>query len=253
MNQIIKLSNIFVPYKIYPASKCVSGSSLRCFQQLYPKNYYSLQVELFLHSHMYKPVQRGADLPWWGSKYFTDQPGNRAMIVSQDSLAKDAGSIVFWVCLYSLVNSREEYSKFTQCLGEKKAFRFNSWKKIYSQLSAWNIDMRFCYITDASKVYKGGSWKNRDFDKIKSKRLLEEEIKHCKPDFLILLGAAPLAILDGNLAYRDVVGKQINICGFKCIVSPFLTGNAPTQPNFKNRLKNASELIISKTLGRDKI
>ena len=169
------------------------------------------------------------------------------MVISQDSLAKDANSIVFWACLYSIIASEEEYKRLTQCLGEKKTFRFSSWKKIYDQLSEWGIDLRFCYITDASKVYKEGSWKDRDFDKIKSKKLLEEEIGHCKPDLLILLGAAPLAILDENLPYRDVVGKQINLQGYKCIISPFLTGNALTQPDFKNRLKNASRLIISQT------
>lgn len=247
INRIIKLSNIFSQYKIYPVGKYISGSPVRCFQRLFHQNYYTSQIETFLQSHAYKPVQRGADLPWWGSKYFTDESGHRVMIISQDSLAKDAGSIVFWSCLYSLVNSEEEYSKFTQCLGEKKTFRFNSWKKIYDQLSEWNIDLQFCYITDASKVYKEGSWKDGDFDKIKSKKLLEEEIEYCKPDLLILLGSAPLAILDKNLSYRDVVGTQIDINGFKCIVSTFLTGNALAQPNFKNRLKEASELIISKT------
>jgi len=28
------------------------------------------------------------------------------------------------------------------------------------QLLDWNIDLRFYYITDASKVYKDDSWKN---------------------------------------------------------------------------------------------
>lgn len=246
-NNLIELSNIFSRYKIYPVSKYISGSPVRCFQRLFHQNYYTSQVETFLQSHTYKPVQRGADLPWWGSKYFTDESGYRVMIVSQDSLAKDAGSIVFWACLYSLVDSEGEYSKFTQCLGEKKPFRFNNWKKIHDQLSEWNIDLQFCYITDASKVYKEGSWKDRDFDKIKSKKLLEEEIEYCEPDLLILLGSTPLAILDKNLSYRDVVGTQIYINSFKCIISPFLTGNAPTQSNFKSRLKEASELIISKT------
>ena len=248
---LMELSNIFVPYKIYPAGKYTPHSPLRCFQQLYPENYYSSQIESFLSIHKYSPTQRGADLPWWGPEYFTDTLGYRVVIVSQDSNAEDAGSIVFYACLFSSITSENEYREFTQCLGKKKVFRYNSsWKKIYNQLIEWNIDLRFCYVTDASKVYKEGSWKDKDFDRKKSSLLLERELEYCKPDLLILLGSAPLSLLKKDIPYGDVVGTQINVNGLKCIVSPFLTGNALAQPNFKKRLENASRLIVSQTQGQ---
>ena len=137
--KLMELSDIFIPYKVYPVSKYVPHSALRCFQQLYPEDYYSSQIESFLKVHTYEPAQRGADLPWWGSKYFTDTQGYRVVIVSQDSNEKDAGSVVFFACLYSPIPSEEEYKKFNQCLGKKKVFRYNSsWKKIYNKLIEWN-------------------------------------------------------------------------------------------------------------------
>lgn len=109
-------------------------SPVRSFQHIYPENHFSSQVEIFLREHIYKPSQRGADLPWWGSKYFTDESGRRIIVISQDSLAPDAGSIVFYACLYSVVNSKDDYINFTQGLDSKNLFAFNHWDTIQKQL-----------------------------------------------------------------------------------------------------------------------
>ena len=45
-------------------------------------------------------------------------------------------------------------------LNIKNLFAFNRWETMQKQLLDWNIDLRFYYITDASKVYKDDSWKN---------------------------------------------------------------------------------------------
>jgi len=112
-------------------------------------------------------------------------------------------------------------------------------------LSEWGIDFDFLYITDASKVFKKGSWQDRDFDRKKSKDLLGAEIEFCNPDLIILLGSQPLHLLTEtkNYAFAVESGKPIFIKGKKCVVSPFFIGNGPAQPNFKKRLKIASHLI----------
>ena len=243
MNRITALSKIFARYKTYPIDKYIFQSPVRCFQHLYPKNYFSSQIEIFLREHIYKPSQRGVDLPWWGSKYFTDESGCRVMVISQDSLAEDAGSIVFYACLYSVVKSENEYIKFTQGLGSKNPFTFKSWEMMRKQLLDWKIDLRFCYVTDASKVYKNDSWKN--FDKSKSKALLEAEIEFCNPDLIILLGASPLFLIDPTQNYACAVeaGKQLQFGGRKYVVAPFPIGQGRTHKNFKKRLEIASSLI----------
>lgn len=243
MNQISALSKIFARYKTYPIGKYILQSPVRHFQHLYPKNYFSSQIEIFLREHIYKPAQRGADLPWWGSKYFTDESGRRVMVISQDSLAEDAGSIVFWACLYSVVKSEDEYIKFTQGLNSENPFTFKSWETMQKQLLDWNIDLRFCYITDASKVYKDDSWKS--FDKPKSKALLEAEIEFCNPNLIILLGASPLSLIDSTQNYTRSVeaGKLLQLGNKKYVVAPFPIGQGHTQPNFKRRLEITSSLI----------
>jgi len=243
MNQITALSKIFARYKTYPIDKYIPQSPVRRFQHLYPENYFSSQIEIFLREHIYKPSQKGADLPWWGSEYFTNKLGCRIMVISQDSLAKNAGSIVFWACLYPVVNSKDEYIKFTQGLDSKNLFAFNRWETTRKQLLDWKIDLKFCYITDASKVYKNDSWK--DFDKQKSKALLEAEIEFCNPELVILLGASPLFLIDPTQNYAHAVeaGKLLQFGDRKYVVAPFPIGQGRTHKNFKKRLEIASSLI----------
>lgn len=247
MNAAIQnLSRLYAKYRIFPDCCYSSGSPVEAFTRLYPDNNYSKELGVFLKLHTYPPVQRGADLPWWGCNYFSCIPGKRTMIISQDSLSKDAGSIAFWAQLFSVIRNEDNYKYYTSQLSDKDLFRFSSWSKVYNQLHNWKLDLNYCFITDAAKVYKNGSWKDRDFDRQRSKELLLEEIEICKPDLIIILGAAPLVLLDPDIKYGDIVdsGKTININSFKCIVSPFIIGNGPTQVNFKERLAAASKLIL---------
>lgn len=143
-----------------------------------------------------------------------------------------------------MVNSDNDYLRYLAGLNNNQQFRFASWRAIKNNLNTWNINLDNCYITDAAKVYKVNSWKDRDFDKQKSKELLEKEIDLCNPNLIILLGAAPLDLLKKEFKYSEVVeSKAILIRGKETVVSPFLTGNAPTQVNFKERLANATALI----------
>jgi hypothetical protein len=245
MDKISRLAQLFAKYRIYPKGCYNKYSPVRTFQRTFPKNHYSKDVGTFLSYQNYKPTQRGADLPWWGRKFFAKQTGFRILIVSQDSLANDAGSIVLFTHLVSIINTKSRYKKYTDKLKTKKSFSFNSWNRIKTQLINWNIDLDFLYITDAAKVYKKGSWEDRDFDRQKSKELLEAEIEFCDPDLIILFGTLPLCLLDKTKNYASIVenGKEILIKDKKCVVVPFLIGNGPTQPNFKKRLDRATSLI----------
>lgn len=246
MKTIEDISRQYAKYKIFPDCYYSSGSPVEAFIRLYPDNYYFRELVEFLKFHSYPPVQRGADLPWWGCNYFSSFPGKRTMIISQDSLSNDAGSIAFWAQLFSVIKNEDDYKYYTSQLTDRNLFRYNSWNKVYNQLYNWKLDLSYCFITDAAKVYKYGSWKDRDFDRQRSKELLLEEIELCKPDLIIILGSAPLTLLNPDLRYADIVdsGKTINISNAKCVVSPFIIGNGPTQLNFKERLATASKLIL---------
>ncbi|MBS4031994.1 MAG: hypothetical protein KGZ63_11330 [Clostridiales bacterium] len=92
MNKLQELSVIFKNYKIFPLACYKNGAPLRRFQELYPADHYSSQIEAFMQYHDYPHVPRGSDLPWWGEYFFSNSKGFRVMVISQDSLAKDAGS-----------------------------------------------------------------------------------------------------------------------------------------------------------------
>lgn len=259
IKKIKELAQLFAKYKIYPRSCYNNRSPVRVFQKMFPENHYSRDLEEFLFYQDYKSMQRGADLPWWGQKFFTKQIGFRILIVGQDSLTKDAGSIVFFTHLMLIISTNSKYKEYTDKLKLKKPFSFNSWNKVRTQLISWNINLDFLYITDASKVYKNGSRKDRDFDKEgKSKELLEAEIKHCNPNLVILLGGQPLYLLDKNQKYNIVVesGKPILIKERRCVVAPFFIGNGSIGnrhgKGFKKRLEIATRLIKKETSKRRK-
>lgn len=247
MKKIKELAQLFVKFRIYSNRYCNDGSAVRIFQKMFTYDHYSRDLETFLTFQNYIPERRGVDLPWCGKKFFTKQTDFRTLIVSQDSLAKEAGSIVLFTHLMPVIDNEAQYRKYTSQLNAGKTFSFNSWNKIKSQLIKWNIDFDFLYITDAMKVYKKGSLEDRDFDRKESKKLLEAEIEFCNPNLVILLGASPLHLLERDKNYASAVegGKSILIQGRKCIVAPFLIGKGHTQPHFKKRLEMATDLIKS--------
>ena len=242
--RIKKLAQLFAKYKVYPKSCYGYYSPVRAFQRIFPENHYSKELETLLSCQDYDPVQRGADLPWWGKKLFSRKPDFRTLIVGQDSGYKDAGSVILATQFFPDA-TRENYQECTEEMKVEKYFSYNRWKKVRNQFVEWEIDFPFLYITDASKVYNEGSWEGRDFDRQRSKELLEGEIEFCNPDLIILLGAQPLYLLDKTINYASAVdsGKPISILNRKCVVAPFFLGNGPTQPNFRKRLQIATRLI----------
>ncbi|QGQ93821.1 hypothetical protein EHS13_02315 [Paenibacillus psychroresistens] len=236
------LSKVYEPYCIFPAIKYLNDSPVKVFQRQYPSCHYSHQIQEFLTNHNYPSIRKGADLPWWGKHYFSTEKGKRVFIIAQDSKAQDAGSVVFFAHLLAHIHDRASYTAYNKELNLNQRFRFASWNRIKQQLSDWELDLDFVFITDASKVYEVNS---DNFNKPKSRELLLQEIEFCDPDLLILLGGAPLSLLRKDLIYSNVVecGEFINIAGKKAAVSPFPSGNGLTQPNFELRKQKASELI----------
>ncbi|HNY97545.1 MAG TPA: hypothetical protein PKM84_00280 [Candidatus Pacearchaeota archaeon] len=243
--KIIKLAKLFAEYKIYPERCFGINSPAKVFQSLYPHNHYSEELKEFLSYQNYLPIKRGADLPWWGKDYFGDEKKFRVMVISQDSLSKDAGSIVFFMHLMSVIFNEIDYKRYVQ--NTVNHFSFKSWERIKKLFTQWNIDFAFLYVTDGKKVYKFNSRRDGDFDKEKSKELLEREIDLCSPDLIIILGKDSLSLLNESITYSQAFKdkKGINIRGKQCIVAPFPIGQGSIRPEFENRLNIATSLITN--------
>lgn len=244
MNKIVDLASIYSEYKIFPLNTFQPNTPLRVFQRMFPDNYYSRDMNNFLSLHDYLSTRRGADLPWWGEKYFESDNVKRCMIVSQDSLSLDSGSVAFYAHIMQEVKDEKDYRKFYEKLDkEYQKFGYGNWSKIKRLILGWGFDFEKLFITDASKVYMEGS--REKFDIKKSKELLEREINFCKPDILVLLGAKPLKLLSNEYLYSDIVDKAelLKIDGISTVVCPFPVGNGLTQKNFSERMNKASDII----------
>lgn len=246
MNIISKLSSIYSEYKIFPLSTFHQSTPLKVFQAMFPENYYIKDMDIFLMEHDYNKIRRGADLPWWGENYFEsgkDKQKN-TMIVSQDSLSGDSGSVAFYAHIMQELKNEEEYKNFYSKLHkEYQKFGYGNWSKIREMIINWGLDFENIYITDASKVYTERS--SDKFDVEKSRELLKREIVFCNPDLLILLGWKPLDLLTNEYKYSDVVDKceMLNIDGINTVVCPFPIGNGRSQKNFNQRMDNSKKLI----------
>ena len=242
----MELSKLYSEYKIYPQNAFHTGTPVRVFQDMLPDNYFSKDINAFLEYHNYKATKRGADLPWWGEKYFICGNDKKYMIVSRDSLSPNAGSVVFYAHLMQQIKSRQEYEHYCGKLDMfYQKFKFGSWLNVLKTLTEWKIDLDNLFITDASKVYMEES--DKKFDKIKSKELLIREIKLCSPDILILLGDIPFNLLSKDYTFAEVVdnARLLEIEGIKTVVSPFPTGLGRTRKDFRPRMNKTTALIHS--------
>lgn len=239
MNEKLEaLAELYAKDRIYPLNCFTNSSIVRIFQKKYPQNHYSREVELILKRQPNEPAQRGADLPWWGSKFFSGTD-KKIMVISNDSLSPDAGSVVFYACLMQVLD--EAY--YRDFIRNHNLTKFVSWKKAKNLLSRMS-PLENMFITDASKVYREGSWKDRDFNHIRSRALLKKEIEICNPYLVILLGEQPLRVLGFEQKYADVVGKAVlSKEGKKYIVAPF-PSNANAR-DYEERANNTFKLVGS--------
>lgn len=152
------------------------------------------------------------------------------------------------------IYTRNEFETFENRLDKNQKYGYKRWERVKNQFQEWDLSFEFLYITDAKKVYQNNSlaYKHIEKDKRKkfldipkSKHLLDEEIEFCSPDRIILLGDAPLELLDKSRNYASVVDHDnpIFINNRMCIVSPFPSSRSKSQPRFEQRLANATRLI----------
>jgi len=124
MKRISELAQLFAKYKVYPKSCYDYHSPVRTFQRMFPENHYSKDLEVFLSYQNYEPAQRGADLSWWGKKFFAKGKGFRTMVISQDTAMEDDKSIVLASQFFPDID-KAQYQEFINEMGVKKYFGFN--------------------------------------------------------------------------------------------------------------------------------
>ncbi|NSW92571.1 MAG: hypothetical protein HPY74_18270 [Firmicutes bacterium] len=196
-NKIKHLAMIYRDYLIYPEECYSENSAVKKIIREYHDDHYSKEISYFLKFHKYKKVRRGADLPFWGRKYFSNEPGQRIMVIAKDSLAEDAGSTVFYACLMDKLDEYQ-FSRFRKAQGIPP---FKSWKRAKEFLLAIG-DLDYMFITDARKVYRD----KNNFDDEKSLELLNREIDFCNPDLVVLLGDATYNLFQFGIRYSTDVG-----------------------------------------------
>ncbi|MEQ6377440.1 hypothetical protein RZN22_13425 [Bacillaceae bacterium S4-13-58] len=281
-NVITELSLLFK--EIYPISCYTEETAVHKFlnpkdkyDQLFDKDHYRNDIRLFLKQHQYKQIRIGADLPWWGKKYFTSQKGVRVMIISQDSNTPDAGSITCYAHLMRYFK-KAEYSSYIK---KNRLAAFTGWNDVKTLICEAGIDLDFLYITDGRKVYPTESlqYKNASSDsdeerKFKEKKrksiiqsmskrhkevnanLLKSEIKFCDPDVIIALGGVGLFLLDvskniTNLLHNELYWAYIEDSSQKyweekkrIEIAPFPSGSNNALLGYRSKAINSIRSVI---------
>ncbi|MDR7074747.1 hypothetical protein [Fictibacillus barbaricus] len=179
---ITELAQLFNSTGIYSKNRYIENNSpLQVFKTKFPNDSYSYEIDTFLKCQPDFHLGFGADLPWWGNRYFTSENGIRTMILSQDSRSPDGASVTFYMPLLkenkSLLELRNEINS------NKSWDAFKSFEKIKNLFDRCKFNFDFVYVTDAQKMDKG--WEE----------LLEHEIQIVKPDIILCLGNKGLTYL----------------------------------------------------------
>ena len=226
MNNFANLIKIFKDYKIYPKSRFIDKTFIRKFIEIYPNDSYSKDILRLIEVQDINSNIRGADLPWWGKKYFTDTKiTKKTFIISQDSDAVDAGSVVFHACIIPYIkdnaNDKELINKFNGYGFYKPVFKL---KNIF--MGEWNINLDYTYITDAKKVFTDNNKLKKNFDIEKSHELIIKEIEVGNPDIIVLLGNNALhCLVKDKLKLKKIKNKpDFDFNGKRCIFAPFPVG-----------------------------
>lgn len=235
---IAKLGDLYNGYGIYPSECFGESSAVGRIRERFPEDPYLKDLDIFLIRQNRPRNKRGADLPWWDFDYFRpESKKKRIMIFSQDSLSEDAGSIVFYACLMDKLSPDE----FTTFRSQAKIPVFSSWSRAQDMIMSIR---RFgsIFLTDAMKVYKDGSWAIGDFDLVKSRQLIQDEIDFCKPDLIVILGQKSCSLIL-NENYSEVVARKIlSRDGRNYLIGPF-PSNQSNKDLFNKRREETLELI----------
>lgn len=233
--KILKLGDLYREYGIYPLCCFGPSSPIIKIRKHYPNDHYTKELDLFLRGQQLEQSKRGADLPWWGKCYFNDKVlGNRIMIITQDSLSKDAGSTVFYACLMDKMTSEE----FKVYRDNYQLPIFKSWKKAKEMIMSLG-DHNLFFITDAMKVYNESSNDDGDFNRMISLELIHKEIEFCNPDLVIILGESSCKLIL-NVNYSKVVSDQILLINDR----HYLVGPFPSNQSNKKLFTERTDRLI---------
>jgi hypothetical protein len=218
MNDLIKikqLGELFRPYGIYPQDRFNEKTAFKVFQKTHPDHHYSREAQYLISTQQRHSDRIGADLPYWGKNYFSNDHKTRYFIISQDSNSLDAGSIVFYANLMNSENHPEDITTYISRFGLTP---FKSWKDAREFfLTDLELDMDYVYITDAKKVYpKGKREQNYQADQKQrqkwlaeceehSRELIFKEISFCSPDVIITMGTNALSLLNPNSLSQSIL------------------------------------------------
>lgn len=198
--------------------------------------YFSM-MDNFINKQENASKRRGADLPYIGESYFSDKKGTRVMMVTQNSDAPRAGSIVFLGPLLAENYTDEEYRIVKgKCNSFLKPSQFHagSYRHAVETLAYWNIDVQFLYLTDARKVHH---LNEEGYDEQMSIDLIENEIDAVAPDILVPAGDVAYNFLR-NLTQDQIStanGEVVfHVRGVPVVRAPFFTGRG-RQGNFQDK------------------
>lgn len=248
-----RLTKLYSEYQI-ASKKCLEHekSPYMVIKKQCGHTKYFQSLEQFKERLPNKSEQRGADLPFWGKKYFSKgEKGIRTMIIAQDSLSEDAGSIVFYAPLLRLNLDKETYNTQFYNHLTKKTFGYNSCQDVLFALNSRQVDLDFLYLTDARKIYKANNLpkEQQKIDKVALFQFIKKEIEIVQPHLIYLLGSQAFTLFGykGEL-FAEYVGKKIiEIENTPAIVAPFVTGNGNKGNNkdrFVERFKNTKALSL---------
>lgn len=208
MNDLIKireLGELFRPYGIYPQDRYHEKTAFKVFQKTHPNHHFSREAQYLIHTQQRHSERIGADLPYWGKNYFSNDKKPRYFVISQDSNSLDAGSIVFYA---NLMNNEIDTNDIPTYINRFGLTPFKSWNDARDYfISDLEFDMEYVYVTDAKKVYpKGKRAENFQVDQKQrqkwlaeceelSRELIFKEITFCSPDIIIAMGTNALNLL----------------------------------------------------------
>lgn len=171
---LLELSKLFSEYKIYPQDDYTPEKSFKLYEKDFSNDPYVNDVNKILKAQPSKS-EYCADLPWWGVNYFDDSPGKRVMAISQDTNAKETGSIALHSHLIDKNNLNKEIIKD----------RWKNMKLFKEFFDKFLNNYNYLYVTDARKARE----KNKGLsDNEKSIMLLKKEIEICNPNLIIVFG-----------------------------------------------------------------
>lgn len=195
---------------------------------------YFQMMDQFIQTQELTSDRRGADLPYIGERYFECDKGVRVMMITQDSDAPRAGSIVFLGPLLPEDYTMDEYRPIKRKMYDFLTpwqFHSGSYRHAVEIFKEWGIDLSFLYLTDARKVHLPGK---DEYDENLSLDIMEKEIEAVAPEILVPAGDVAFNFLR---SFTDrTISTSVGDVGFfikdiPVVRVPFFIGRARRKSN----------------------